>query len=135
MSTPKSRLQSLTAHFLHSSASPITPSSNNPKEPHIHQLSPTFFLPRAAEIEPDAEAIFHVTANGKTLRRNYAEFADRARGLAYFLRKHGFVKVGILAPNTPAFLESIFGIAAAGGEFLLFSTYFEVCVLGEGGER
>jgi acyl-CoA synthetase (AMP-forming)/AMP-acid ligase II len=28
--------------------------------------------------------------------------------------KKGFKKVGILAPNTPAFLESIFGIAAAG---------------------
>jgi acyl-CoA synthetase (AMP-forming)/AMP-acid ligase II len=77
-------------------------------------LSPTFFLPRAAEIEPDAEAIFHITANGKTLRRNYAEFADRSRGLAYYLMKHGFKRVGILAPNTPAFLESIFGIAAAG---------------------
>jgi len=29
--------------------------------------------------------------------------------------KHGFKRVGILCPNTPAFLESIFGIAAAGG--------------------
>lgn len=48
------------------------------------------------------------------LRRSYLETADRARGLAYFLKKHGFRKVGILAPNTPAFLESIFGIAAAG---------------------
>ena len=36
--------------------------------------------------------------------------------------KHGFNRVGILAPNTPAFLESIYGIAAAGGELLLFSS-------------
>ncbi|CZS93105.1 hypothetical protein WAI453_000841 [Rhynchosporium graminicola] len=118
MSSPRTRLQSLTSHLPPSSSSPTVPSSNAPippKEPHTHTLSPTFFLPRAAEIEPDAEAIFHVTANGKTLRRNYAEFADRARGLAYFLVKHGFKRVGILAPNTPAFLESIFGIAAAGG--------------------
>lgn len=61
-----------------------------------------------------AEAIYHVTANNKILRRSYAELADRARGLAYYLKKHGFQRVGILCPNTPAFLESIFGIAAAG---------------------
>jgi acyl-CoA synthetase (AMP-forming)/AMP-acid ligase II len=61
-----------------------------------------------------AEAIYHVTANNKILRRTYSETADRARGLAYFLKKKGFRRVGILCPNTPAFLESIFGIAAAG---------------------
>lgn len=48
------------------------------------------------------------------LRRSYQEAANRARGLAYYLKKHNFKKVGILCPNTPAFLESIFGIAAAG---------------------
>ncbi|KAI1501278.1 hypothetical protein F5X99DRAFT_418650 [Biscogniauxia marginata] len=82
---------------------------------HIHQLSPTFFLERAAAIEPDALAIYHVTANDKVLRRSYIEFADRARGLAYYLLTHGYKRVGVLATNTPAFLESIFGIAAAGG--------------------
>ena len=58
---------------------------------------------------------YHITANGKVLRRSYREFADRARGLAYFLLKHGLKRVGVLASNTPAFLESIFGIVAAGG--------------------
>jgi len=115
MSAPSTRLQKLVAHFLPSSSTtdPSTTTSTR-KPPHIHTLSPTFFLPRAAEIEPDAEAIFHVTANGQTLRRTYVEFSDRARGLAYFLMKHGFKRVGILCPNTPAFLEAIFGIAAAG---------------------
>jgi len=61
-----------------------------------------------------APAIYHVTANKKILRRNYQEFADRARGLAYYLRRHKYKRVGILCPNTPAFLEAIFGIAAAG---------------------
>ena len=61
-----------------------------------------------------AEAIYHVTANGKILRRSYQETADRARGLAYYIKKNGYKKVGILCPNTPAFLESIFGIAASG---------------------
>src|SRR5690606_29867588 len=61
-----------------------------------------------------AEAIVHLTANGKILRRSYQEFADRARGLAYYIKNKGYKRVGILAPNTPAFLESIYGIAAGG---------------------
>ena len=81
---------------------------------HIHTLSPTFFLPRAASIEPEAEAIVHITANGAPLRRTYQEFADRARGLAYYLKTHGFKRVGVLMPNTPAFLECIYGIVAGG---------------------
>lgn len=52
--------------------------------------------------------------NGIILRRTYQATADRARGLAYYLRKQKYKKVGILCPNTPAFLESIFGIAGAG---------------------
>ncbi|KAG9229047.1 2-succinylbenzoate-CoA ligase [Amylocarpus encephaloides] len=111
MSPPQSRLQAIASHFRQASQEK-QPALHGP---HIHQLSPTFFLPRAAEIEPDALAIYHVTANGHTIRRSYIEFADRARGLAYYLVKHGLKRVGILAPNTPAFLESIFGIAAAGG--------------------
>lgn len=55
-----------------------------------------------------------MTTTNKIIRRTYIETADRARGLAYYLKKHGFKRVGILCPNTPAFLESIFGIAAAG---------------------
>ncbi|RMJ28183.1 AMP-binding domain protein [Aspergillus sp. HF37] len=105
MSVAKSRLSGLLGHF-----------SSAPSESRVnhHALSPAFFLPRAAAIEPDAEAIYHITANNKILRRTYIETADRARGLAFYLKKHGFKRVGILCPNTPAFLESIFGIAAAG---------------------
>jgi acyl-CoA synthetase (AMP-forming)/AMP-acid ligase II len=44
----------------------------------------------------------------------YREFANHSRGLAYYLRKFGHKHVGILCPNTPAFIISIFGIAAAG---------------------
>ncbi|KAL7627083.1 hypothetical protein AAE478_003859 [Parahypoxylon ruwenzoriense] len=114
MSGPTSRLRNLIGHLGSS-----TPSSKSPvgldHTHHLHQLSPTFFLERAASIEPDATAIYHVTVNGKVLRRSYGEFADRARGLAYYLLKRGYKRVGILATNTPAFLESIFGINAAGG--------------------
>lgn len=141
MSGAQSRLSKLAAHFLPASSSPTPPDPPNPEYKHhynYHTLSPTFFLPRAAAIEPDvsswtsfpqkchlmsteltalalqAVAIYHVTANNKVLRRSYQEAADRARGLAYYLKKYKFKKVGILCPNTPAFLESIFGIAAAG---------------------
>jgi acyl-CoA synthetase (AMP-forming)/AMP-acid ligase II len=109
MSGPTSRLQKFASHFVPSSVDRYIHKHN------YHELSPTFFLERAAQIEPNAEAIYHVTANGKILRRSYQEFADRARGLAYYLMKHNYKQVGILAPNTPAFLESIFGIGAAGG--------------------
>ncbi|KAI9703730.1 MAG: hypothetical protein M1836_007500 [Candelina mexicana] len=117
MSGARARLSKLTAQFLPSASPPTVSQSTNREYQHhhnFHTLSPTFFLPRAAAIEPDAEAIYHVTANNKILRRSYGEAADRARGLAYFLKKHGYKRVGILCPNTPAFLEAIFGIAAAG---------------------
>jgi len=110
MSPPTSRLSSLLSHLLPSSSSAESYTHTH----HIHTLSPTSFLPRAAAIEPLAPAIYHVTSNNVVLRRSYIEFADRARGLAYYLLKHSLKRVGILAPNTPAFLESIFGIAAAG---------------------
>ena len=108
MSGSLSRLSQLASHILPSSTSDLNQQLN------FHTLSPTLFLPRAAAVEPDAEAIYHVTANGKVLRRSYREVADRARGLAYYIKKHGYKRIGILCPNTPAFLESIFGIAAAG---------------------
>ncbi|KAF3933416.1 S-dihydroxybenzoyltransferase [Dactylella cylindrospora] len=108
MSGPVSRLSQLAAQLLPGS-------SEYHHNNHLHTLSPTFFLPRAAAIEPEATAVVHVTANDKTLRRTYQELADRARGLAYYLKTHNYKRIGILAPNTPAFLESYFGIAAAGG--------------------
>lgn len=117
MSSPPSRLRNILGHLLPTSRQqqPQPQQDEYKHTHHIHQLSPTFFLERAAAIEPDAEAIYHMTANGCVLRRSYREFADRARGLAYYLIKRGFKRVGVLAPNTPAFLESIYGIVAAGG--------------------
>ncbi|OAA67368.1 AMP-binding domain protein [Cordyceps fumosorosea ARSEF 2679] len=105
MSSPPSRIRSIVNHLLPAAPPPA----------HIHHLSPTFFLERAASIEPHADAVVHITANGVALRRSYQQTADRARGLAYYLKKRGLKRVGILAPNTPAFLESLYGIVAAGG--------------------
>jgi acyl-CoA synthetase (AMP-forming)/AMP-acid ligase II len=80
-----------------------------------HSLSPTIWLPRAAGIERDAIAINHTSARGEVYQRTYQQFADAARGLGYFLSAHSFRRVGVLLPNTPAFLTSIFAIPAAGG--------------------
>ncbi|KAF2628266.1 acetyl-CoA synthetase-like protein [Macroventuria anomochaeta] len=117
---PTDRLKQLASQFISANTVPGPPQIH-PGDSHeyhhrhnFHTLSPTSFLWRAAQIEPHATAIYHKTANGKILRRSYEETADRARGLAYYLRKHHYKRVGILATNTPAFLEAIFGIAAAG---------------------
>lgn len=122
MSGPQSRLGSVLRHLVGANASPdpaaaqaTTATHEAPSPVFKHVLTPTLFLERAAAIEPDAEAIVHITANGRTLRRNYAEFADRARGLAWYFSHHGYRRIGILAPNTPAFLETIFAAGAAGG--------------------
>ncbi|KAH8701283.1 hypothetical protein GQ44DRAFT_753522 [Phaeosphaeriaceae sp. PMI808] len=120
MVSAKERIRQLASHF--TTANPVPgPAPIHPGDSHdyhhqhnFHTLSPTFFLWRAAQIEPNATAIYHKTVNNKILRRSYEETADRVRGLAYYLRKHGYKRVGILAINTPAFLESIYGIAAAG---------------------
>lgn len=131
MSSAPSRLRNILDHLWPSSSSSSSPplsalsalslpttstkaGSTYQHSHHLHTLSPTLFLPRAASIEPHAEAIVHITANGATLRRTYQEFADRARGLAYYLKTHGYKRVGVLMPNTPAFLESIYGIVAGG---------------------
>ncbi|ERF72061.1 hypothetical protein EPUS_04979 [Endocarpon pusillum Z07020] len=116
MSAAKSRLAKLASHFLPASSPQVAdaPDVEFRHCHHIHTLSPTFFLPRAAQIEPEAIAIYHRTANNQILRRTYLQAADRARGFAYFVKKREYNKVGILCPNTPAFLEAIFGIGAAG---------------------
>lgn len=108
MSGAPSRLKSILSHLTGS------PTSSSSPPPHIHHLSPTFFLQRAATIEPSAQAVYHITSNNKPLSRTYAELADRARGLAYYLKSNDYKRVGILAPNTPAFLEAIYGVVAAG---------------------
>lgn len=92
-----------------------------PTVPHKHELNPTMFLPRAAIISPDAEAIAHRSATGKDVRYNYREFAKRASDLAYYLKEECFVKngghktVALLASNTPMMLEAYFGVVAAAG--------------------
>ena len=60
MSGAKSRLAKLVAHLLPTTSSPPAADATDVPFNHnynVHTLSPTFFLPRAATIEPDAGCI------------------------------------------------------------------------------
>ncbi|KAK3111268.1 hypothetical protein LTR53_013644 [Teratosphaeriaceae sp. CCFEE 6253] len=128
MSTALKRLSDLASHFAPASSSPTAPSAPSPSPTpakkdlsheyvhshHVHQLSPTFWLWRAAQVEPNAIANYHKSASNQIIRRTYAETAERAKGFAYYLKKKGYKRVGILCTNTPAFLEAIFAVGAAG---------------------
>ncbi|KAF2455863.1 hypothetical protein BDY21DRAFT_323682 [Lineolata rhizophorae] len=134
-SGPQSRLARLAAHFLAPSSAPEPPSATptapepSPPQPqphglNFHALSPTFFLPRAAAIEPHAPAIHHVTSNGAILRRTYESLSERALGFAYWASRCARVsRVGLVLPNTPAFLEATFGVGAVPGAVLVPVNY------------
>ncbi|ODV92970.1 hypothetical protein CANCADRAFT_30965 [Tortispora caseinolytica NRRL Y-17796] len=77
-----------------------------------HDLNPAYFLPRSAAIQPDALAIVQKGSDNVRYELTYGQFADRARGLAYYVEANGYKSVSILMSNTPAFLVSVFGIAA-----------------------
>lgn len=115
----KSRLKTIASHLSPSTTSPTPPKA---KAISRHELSPTYFLPRAALIEPNAEAIVHTTASGREIRRTYREFAARAAGFGWWLVKKGYKRIGILAPNTPGYLEGVFGIGGA-GMYIYLPTY------------
>ena len=55
MSSAMKRLSELASHFVPSSTPNVADKMREQFKPsyHIHQLSPTVFLPRAASIEPD----------------------------------------------------------------------------------
>lgn len=125
-STAKDRLSNIASHLVPSSSSATVADAVNSEVVidgrtrgttnwfNHHELSPTFFLPRAAQIEPDAPAIYHRTANNVVLRRTYGDFADRASAFAYYIKKKGYKRVGLLLTNTPAFLYATYGVNAAG---------------------
>lgn len=93
-----------------------TAATNDTDKPtHFHDLNPTYFLPRAASVEPNARAIVHKSARGLNVTRTYQQMADRVMYLAYYFKSKGFKRIAILAPNTPAHLETMFAAVAAGG--------------------
>lgn len=101
-SAPAAALRSDHPHY-------VAPPPNN------HELNPTYFLYRSALLEPEAKAIVYRSRTNRYYTRTYAEFAERVKGLAYFFKHNGYKKIAIIAPNTPAHLETMFAATASGG--------------------
>jgi fatty-acyl-CoA synthase len=75
-------------------------------------LTPLNFLFRAADVFPDRVAIVH----GEE-RHTWREYAQRCKKLASALKRTGVGRgdtVAVLAPNTPAVLETHFGVPMTG---------------------
>ena len=75
-------------------------------------LTPLTFLERAASVFPEHTAIIH-----GAIRRNYAEFYRRSRQLASALSNKGIGRgdtVSVMLANTPAMLESHYGVPMCG---------------------
>jgi len=75
-------------------------------------LTPLSFLERAADVYPEHTAIIH-----GSIKRSYLEFYERSLKLASALSKKGVVRgdtVSVILPNTPAMLESHYGVPMCG---------------------
>ena len=75
-------------------------------------LTPLTFLERASSVFPEHTAIIH-----GAIRRNYAEFYRRSRQLASALSDKGIGRgdtVSVMLANTPAMLESHYGVPMCG---------------------
>ena len=90
-------------------------------------LTPSDFLERAGATFPEKTAIIH-----GDLRRSYGDFLNRCRRLADALRKRGIGHgdaVSVLAPNTPAMLESHYGIPMAGAVLNAINTRLDAATI------
>ncbi len=90
-------------------------------------LTPLTFLERAASVFPDHVAIIH-----GPLRRSYAAFYARARQLASALSRIGIGRgdtVSVLLSNTPAMLESHYGVPMCGAVLHSINTRLDAATI------
>ncbi len=99
-----------------------------PRTPANHvPLSPLSFIERAAEVYPQHHAIIH-----GALRRTWAETYARCRRLASALRSRGIGRndtVAVMLPNTPAMVESHFGVPMAGAVLNTLNTRLDAATI------
>ncbi|WP_133768392.1 acyl-CoA synthetase [Enterovirga rhinocerotis] len=91
------------------------------------QLTPIWFLARAAGTFPARTAIIH-----GSLRRNYAEFFARSRRLASALAGRGIGRgdtVAVMLPNIPEMLECHYGVPMTGAVLNALNTRLDARVL------
>ena len=93
-----------------------------------HQpLTPLTFLERAAAVFPDYTAIIH-----GHIKYNYAEFYNRSRKLASSLAKQGIKRgdtVSVMLANTPAMLESHYGVPMCGAVLHSINTRLDAATI------
>ncbi len=84
------------------------------------ELNPVSFLYRSVAVHPERVAVVHLDR-----RYSYRELGERVNRLASALRQHGLEpndRVAALCPNTPALLELLHGVPAAGGVLVALNT-------------
>ncbi|XWN30794.1 MAG: AMP-binding protein [Devosia sp.] len=97
------------------------------REANFQPLTPLTFLSRTASVFPDAKAWVHGSHSA-----TWSEVDVRARRLAAALLARGIQKgdvVGILSPNTPAFVEANFGVPMTGAVLLTLNTRLDADTL------
>ena len=90
-------------------------------------LTPLTFLERAATVFPKHTAIIH-----GAIRRNYDEFYRRSRQLASALSNKGVGRgdtVSVMLANTPAMLESHYGVPMSGAVLHSLNTRLDPAVI------
>jgi len=90
-------------------------------------LTPLTFLERAASVFPEHTAIIH-----GAIRRNYDEFYRRSRQLASALSNKGVGRgdtVSVMLSNTPAMLESHYGVPMSGAVLHSLNTRLDSAVI------
>ncbi len=91
-------------------------------------LTPLSFLARAAEVYPETTAIIH-----GGLSRNYRDFYTRAKRLASALSRRGIMRgdtVSVMLANTPAMVESHYGVPMTGAVLNTLNTRLDAAILG-----
>jgi fatty-acyl-CoA synthase len=90
-------------------------------------LTPLTFLERAASVFPQHTAIIH-----GSIKRNYDEFYRRSRQLASALSNNGITRgdtVSVMLANTPAMLESHYGVPMCGAVLHSLNTRLDPAVI------
>ena len=90
-------------------------------------LTPITFLERAASVFPDYTAIIH-----GSIKRSYSEFYQRSCQLASALSKKGINRgdtVSVILANTPAMLESHYGVPMCGAVLHSINTRLDAATI------
>ncbi|MBO1530500.1 AMP-binding protein [Psychrobacter sp. F1192] len=103
------------------------------KNPANHQpLTPIDFIIRSAAVYPQQTAIIYDDLEHNQLTQTWDETYTRCRQLSDGLRKLGIDKndtVAVMLPNTPAMVESAFGVPMSGGVLCTLNTRLDINAL------